>query len=120
MREVGGEKMDCVFCKIINGEIPSNKLYEDEQCLAFADASPQAPVHFLVIPKDHIASMEEIREEQGELIGHIFAVISRLAKEQGLTGGYRVVNNCLEDGGQTVPHLHFHVLGGRMLQWPPG
>lgn len=112
--------MDCIFCKIANGEIPSNKLYEDESVLAFYDLAPQAPVHFLVIPKAHIQSANDLNENNAEVVAHIFAVISKLAKELKLENGYRIVNNCGEDGGQTVGHLHFHVLGGRLLAWPPG
>lgn len=112
--------MDCIFCKIANGTIPSNKVYEDDKVLAFYDLDPQAPVHFLVIPKEHIASASEITEENSEIIAHIFSVISKVTKELGLENGYRIVNNCGQDGGQTVPHLHFHVLGKRLLAWPPG
>ena len=112
--------MDCIFCKIANGEIPSNKLYEDEKVVAFYDLAPQAPIHFLVIPKAHIKSADELNEANAEIVAHIFTVISKLAKELNLEKGYRIVNNCGEDGGQTVGHLHFHVLGGRLLAWPPG
>lgn len=112
--------MDCIFCKIASGEIPSNKLYEDEKVVAFYDLDPQAPVHFLVIPKAHIKSADEINQTNAEVIAHIFTVISKVAKQLGLSKGYRIVNNCGEDGGQTVSHLHFHVLGGRLLAWPPG
>lgn len=112
--------MDCIFCKIANGEIPSNKLYEDEKVIAFYDLAPQAPIHFLVIPKAHIKSADELNETNAEVVAHIFTVISKLAKELNLEKGYRIVNNCGEDGGQTVGHLHFHVLGGRLLAWPPG
>lgn len=108
--------MDCVFCKIIAGEIPSKKLYEDEQVYAFYDIAPAAPVHFLVVPKQHVMnSCAEATEDNGPLFGHIFTVIAKLTKELGLTGGYRVVTNCGEDAGQTVQHLHFHVLGGGNL-----
>lgn len=112
--------MDCLFCKIIAGEIPGKKLYEDELVYAFYDIDPQAPVHFLVIPKEHIQSANEIDPNKAPLVGHCFAVIAKLAKELGLVDGYRIVNNCGRDGGQTVEHLHFHVLGGRELAWPPG
>lgn len=112
--------MDCIFCKIANGSIPSNKLYEDEKVIAFYDLAPQAPVHFLVIPKEHIKSASDLNEDNAEVVAHIFTVISKLAKELNLEKGYRIVNNCGEDGGQTVGHLHFHVLGGRLLAWPPG
>ncbi len=111
---------DCLFCKIVAGEIPSKKLYEDEKVLAFYDIDPKAPVHFLVIPKEHIASARELTPENSGIVAYIYEVIARLTKELNLSGGYRIVNNCGEDGGQTVMHLHFHVLGGRSLAWPPG
>ena len=111
--------MDCLFCKIAAGEIPSNKIYEDEQVLAFYDIDPQAPVQFLVIPKAHIPSCDALEESEDPVVSHVFTVIARLAKQLGLTGGYRIVNNCGADGGQTVQHLHFHVLGGRQMGWPP-
>lgn len=107
--------MDCVFCKIVDGTIPSKKAYEDEQILAFYDLEPQAPVHVLFIPKVHIASANELTEENSRVISHIFTVIPQIAKELGLDNGYRIVNNCGEDGGQTVHHLHFHLLGGKKL-----
>lgn len=112
--------MDCLFCKMAAGEIPTNKVYEDDTVLAFYDIDPQAPVHFLVIPKRHIASPACITEQDAALIGHIYAVIAQLAKELKLENGYRVVSNCGKDGGQSVPHLHFHVLAKRSLKWPPG
>lgn len=112
--------MDCLFCKIIAGEIPANKLYEDEDILAFHDASPQAPIHFLVIPKEHISCASEIDTTNSAVIAKIFEVISSLVAELKLGNGYRIVNNCGSEGGQTVGHLHFHVLAGRNLQWPPG
>lgn len=112
---------DCIFCKIIKGEIPSNKVYEDEKVLAFYDISPEAPVHFLVIPKEHIESVNMLTEEKSSIISHIFMVIHNIVKELGISeNGYRIVNNTGEDGGQTVNHMHFHVLAGRNLQWPPG
>lgn len=110
---------NCLFCKIANGEIPSNKVYEDAVCLAFRDIDPQAPTHFLVIPKAHIASCAQVNEDNAALVGHMFTVIAKVAKEQGLDS-YRVVSNCGEQAGQSVPHLHFHVLGGRDMTWPPG
>lgn len=110
----------CVFCEIAAGNIPSKKLYEDERVLAFYDLEPKAPVHFLVIPKEHIASTMEITPENSAIIAHIYEVIAKLAAELKLEKGFRVVNNCGEDGGQTVQHLHFHVLAGRSLAWPPG
>ena len=105
---------DCLFCKIIAGEIPSNKVYEDELCYAFYDIAPQAPTHFLVVPKKHISGVSEVSEENASVIAHIFTVISKVTKELGLAS-YRVVSNCGEDAGQTVFHLHFHVLGGARL-----
>lgn len=112
---------DCLFCKIIKGEIPSNKIYEDEYVYAFYDISPQAPVHFLVIPKEHIASANEITAENSVYVSKCFEAISKICNDLKIAeNGYRVVNNCGEDGQQTVKHLHFHVLGGRSLQWPPG
>lgn len=113
--------MDCLFCKIIKGEIPSQKVYEDEKVYAFYDISPAAPVHVLIIPKEHIPSANALTAENAPVVGHIFRVAAELAKELGIAeSGYRVVNNCGEDGGQTVQHLHFHLLGGRSLAWPPG
>ena len=111
---------DCIFCKIARGDIPTNKLYEDDRILAFCDTDPQAPVHFLVIPKEHIKSAEELNDQNSQVVSHIFKTIPHIAAKAGLTNGYRIVNNCGEDGGQTVPHLHFHVLGGRSMSWPPG
>ncbi|EOR26183.1 Purine nucleoside phosphoramidase [bioreactor metagenome] len=113
--------MDCIFCKIANGQIPSKKIYEDEKVIAFHDISPEAPIHFLVIPKDHIQSVNEISEENANIISHIFLVINKLVRELNIEKtGYRVVNNCGKDGGQSVNHIHFHVLGQRELKWPPG
>lgn len=106
---------DCLFCKIINGEIPSEKVYEDDEILAFKDINPKAPVHILIIPKKHISSAMEIKENDEALIGKIFTVIAKIAKEQNLDNGYRIINNCGEDGGQEVMHLHFHLLGGKKL-----
>ena len=106
---------DCLFCKIITGEIPSKKVYEDEICFAFYDISPLAPIHFLVVPKQHLASAAEISPENEAVIGHIYSVIARLARELGYADGYRVVTNCGEAAGQTVCHLHFHVLAGKSL-----
>lgn len=112
--------MDCLFCKIAAGEIPSKKLFEDDTLLAFYDIDPQAPVHFLVIPKTHISGADAITPENSAIVAHIYEVIARLAGQLGLTGGFRVVSNCGADAGQSVPHLHFHVLAGRSLAWPPG
>lgn len=110
---------DCLFCKIVKGDIPSKKLYEDEQCLAFYDIDPQAPTHFLVIPKEHIGSCGEVTPENSAVVAHIFEVISKLADEQNIQS-FRVVSNCGVQAGQSVPHLHFHVLAGRDMTWPPG
>ena len=112
--------MDCLFCSIIEGKIPSNKIYEDDSVFAFYDIDPQAPVHFLVIPKEHIGSPAAITPENSAVVAHVFEVIARLSQELGLENGYRVVTNCGKDGGQSVGHLHFHVLGKRSLAWPPG
>ncbi len=106
---------DCLFCKIIAGEIPSNKVYEDEKVLAFRDIAPMAPTHILVIPKCHIPSVDGITGENSAIVAHIFEIIPKIAAQEGLTNGYRVVSNCGHDAGQTVPHLHFHILGGREL-----
>ena len=112
--------MDCVFCKIVSGEIPSKKAYEDDKVLAFFDLEPQAPVHILIVPKEHIESVDRVNSQNSQIIGYIFEIAAKLAKEFGLSKGYRIVTNCGEDGGQTVGHLHFHLLGGRFMQWPPG
>ncbi|MDO5308097.1 MAG: histidine triad nucleotide-binding protein [Planctomycetia bacterium] len=111
-----------IFKRIIDKEIPSNIVYEDELCLAFHDVSPQAPVHVLVIPKTtKLRSLDDVTEDDVQLIGHIFAVIREVARQLGIAdGGYRVVSNCGEHACQTVPHLHFHLIGGRDFTWPPG
>jgi histidine triad (HIT) family protein len=109
-----------IFKKIIDKEIPAEILYEDERCLAFNDVAPKAPVHVLVIPKKEIASIDAMDSKDAELLGHLWMVIRDLAAQLELNSGYRVVVNCGEQGGQTVDHLHFHLLGGRMLSWPPG
>ena len=106
---------NCLFCKIINGDIPSKKAYEDDKILAFYDIAPQAPVHILVIPKTHIACVDEINEENADIVGYIFAKIPSIAKVAGITNGYRVVSNCGDDACQSVKHLHFHILGGAQL-----
>lgn len=106
---------NCLFCKIIAGEIPSTKVYEDDKCLAFRDIAPMAPTHILVIPKAHIGGVDELNEENSAVVAHIFSVIPQIAREEGLANGYRVVSNVGEDGGQTVRHLHFHILGGKKL-----
>jgi len=112
-------KNDCLFCAIAAGEIPSSKVYEDEQCFAFYDIAPQAPTHFLVIPKEHIGSVAEISADNSAVVAHIFAVIAKVSKNLGLES-YRVVSNIGEQAGQSVRHLHFHVLSGRDMTWPPG
>ena len=106
---------DCLFCKIIAGSIPSTKVYEDETVFAFRDIAPPAPTHILVIPKAHMASVNDITAENSAVVSHIFEVIPQIAKAEGLDGGYRVVSNCGADAGQTVHHLHFHILGGKTL-----
>ena len=112
--------MDCIFCKIANGEIPSNKVYEDDKVVAFYDLEPQAPVHVLVIPKEHIASADEINENNSALVAAVFEAAAKIAKELKLDNGYRIVNNCGECAGQTVKHIHFHLMGGRDFGWPAG
>ena len=106
---------NCLFCKIVKGDIPSTKVYEDEQVLAFRDIAPQAPTHILVIPKAHIGSVAEVMPANSAAVAHIFEVIPAIAAKEGLANGYRVVSNCGPDAGQTVPHLHFHILGGKQL-----
>ena len=107
--------MDCIFCKIIAGEIPSSKVYEDEYCYAFRDINPQTPVHVLVVPKQHIASADGINAENSRFVAAIFEAIPKIAAAEGLVNGYRVITNCGDDACQTVKHLHFHVMGGRRL-----
>lgn len=107
--------MNCLFCKIIAGEIPSSKVYEDEYCYAFRDINPQAPTHVLVVPKCHIASCDEVNGDNSKYVGAIFEAIPKIAAAEGLANGYRVITNCGEDGCQSVKHLHFHILGGRKL-----
>ena len=111
---------DCLFCKIIKGEIPSKKAYEDDQVFAFFDIDPQAPVHILIIPKVHITSAAEINGTNSKVIAHIFEVAAKLAEEYKLEEGFRIVNNCGDSAGQTVKHLHFHLMGGREFTWPAG
>ena len=111
---------DCVFCKIAEKEIPSNIVYEDDQIICFHDLEPQAPVHVLIIPKKHIASMDDVSADDQQLMGYIMTKVNEIAKTLGLENGYRLVNNCGEDGFQTVKHLHFHLLGKRKMTWPPG
>lgn len=112
---------DCLFCKIVEGTIPSTKVFEDEFVLAFRDIEPQAPEHIIIIPKEHIASANEITAENSAIISKVFEAAARISADLGFAEkGYRIVNNCGEDGGQTVGHIHFHLLAGRSLQWPPG
>lgn len=106
---------DCIFCKIAAGEIPSDKIYEDESLIAFRDIHPQAPVHFLVVPKEHIKCAADITSNNSAAVARCFEVIAKLAKQEGLSDGFRVINNCGENAGQTVPHIHFHVLAGKPL-----
>lgn len=112
--------MDCIFCKIANREIPSFKLYEDEKIVIFKDVNPEAPVHLLAIPKKHISSLAEINKKNCDIISHIFEKISALKNELNIENDFRVVCNCGKNSGQTVNHLHFHILSGRKLSWPPG
>lgn len=111
---------DCIFCMIANKDIPCKVAYEDEKIIVFHDLEPQAPVHVLMIPKKHISSLDDLQEEDGELIGHLMMKVKDVAEDLGLENGYRLVNNCGEDGMQTVKHLHFHLLGKRKMSWPPG
>lgn len=113
--------MDCIFCKLAQGEIPTDVLYEDEEIFVFTDQNPQAPVHYLAIPKKHIASLNEADADDAALLGRLLLRIRQIAEDEGFAAdGYRVVNNIGQDGGQSVAHIHFHVLAGRSLQWPPG
>jgi histidine triad (HIT) family protein len=111
---------DCLFCKIVGGEIPSKRLFEDEDVIAFEDISPQAPVHLLVVPRRHVASLNDATEEHRDLLGKLLLTCRRLADERGISSGYRVVTNCGAQAGQSVFHIHFHLLGGRSMTWPPG
>ena len=112
--------MDCIFCKIVRGEIPAKTVHQDEFCIAFYDMHPQAPTHVLVIPREHIASLADAQLADAALLGHLLAVTSKLAAELGCANGFRTVINAGADGGQTVDHLHLHLLGGRPMHWPPG
>lgn len=112
--------MSCLFCQILDGSIPSKAIYQDDQCYAFADIKPQAPVHVLVIPRKHIRSIAEADQEQSSLFGHLLWAAAEIGRSKGLTEGYRMVINTGEAGGQTVDHLHVHLLGGRPMTWPPG
>jgi histidine triad (HIT) family protein len=111
---------DCLFCKIRDGSIPATLVYQDERALAFRDINPQAPTHILIIPRQHIPSLNELGEKDAALVGHLHIVAAKLAKQEGLSGGYRTLFNTGLHGGQTVLHLHLHLLGGRALGWPPG
>jgi histidine triad (HIT) family protein len=112
--------MSCLFCKIIKGEIPSTAVYQDEFEYAFADVNPKAPVHILIVPREHISSLADADEKNRELLGHMLLAAATIARDKGLDKGYRIVVNTGDDGGQTVNHLHLHLLGGRPLAWPPG
>lgn len=111
---------DCLFCKIASGNIPSDKVYEDDTVIAFRDISPKAPVHVLIIPKKHVESVAALDEDDYDTVGHIFRVAKKLSEELELEDGFRIVANTGPDGGQTVYHLHFHLMGGRAMGWPPG
>lgn len=112
---------DCLFCKMVSGEIVPDKIYEDDQVLAFRDINPQAPLHVLVIPKAHIATLNDLDDQHRSLVGHMVQAAARIAAQEGVDGsGYRTVINCNDDGGQTVFHIHLHLLGGRAMRWPPG
>lgn len=112
--------MSCIFCMILEGKIPSAPVYQDELCYAFADINPQAPVHVLIVPREHFASLDEVNESRKPLVGHLLWAAAEIARQKGLGKGYRAVLNTGADGGQTVDHLHVHLLGGRSLAWPPG
>lgn len=112
---------DCIFCKIVEKKIPARIVYEDEHALAFEDINPQAPVHTLVIPKKHIPTLLDIKEEDNNLIGHLVKVANKIANDKGIAErGFRIVTNCNPESGQTVYHIHLHILGGRQMHWPPG
>jgi histidine triad (HIT) family protein len=112
---------DCIFCKIVKGEIPAKRIYEDESVFAFEDINPQAPWHAVIIPKKHFATLAEASPSDEAVLGHIQTVAAKIASERPeCVGGYRIVTNCGKDGGQTVSHVHYHLLGGRVFKWPPG
>jgi histidine triad (HIT) family protein len=111
---------DCLFCKIVAGSIPAKRVFEDELCISFADLRPQAPTHLLIVPRQHIASLAEAEPAQSSLLGHLLMKAAEIARAAGLDDGYRVVLNTGADGGQTVEHIHLHLLGGRRMGWPPG
>jgi len=112
--------MSCIFCKIVDGSIPSTAIYEDELSYAFADLHPQAPVHILIVPREHIASVDGASQDQSGLLGQLMWIAAEIARKKGLQQGYRIVVNTGDEGGQTVDHLHLHLLGGRPMRWPPG
>ena len=112
--------MSCLFCKIIEGQIPSTPVYQDELAYAFADINPKAPVHVLIVPREHFGSLDEASQAKRALLGHLLWAAAEIARKKGLAKGYRVVVNTGSDGGQTVDHLHLHLMGGRMMTWPPG
>ncbi len=115
-----GHAMSCLFCKIIEGKIPSTAVYQDDLGYAFADINPKAPVHVLIVPRQHIGSMNEADKDHRALLGHLLWAAAEIARKKGLANGYRIVVNTGEEGGQTVDHLHLHLLGGRQMTWPPG
>jgi len=115
-----GADMSCLFCRIVEGSIPSTEVYKDEQCYAFRDIDPRAPVHVLVVPRKHIASLEAAEAEDSALLGHLLSTAAEIARRNGLANGYRVVISTGKESGQTVDHLHLHVMGGRAMHWPPG
>lgn len=112
--------MSCIFCQIIDGSIPSKAIYQDDQCYAFVDIKPEAPVHILIVPREHISSIAGAKKEHVALLGHLQWAAAEIARSKGLTDGFRTVINTGDDGGQTVDHLHVHLLGGRPMKWPPG
>jgi len=113
--------MNCIFCRIIKGELPSKKVYEDDRVYVFEDINPQAPVHTLIVPKKHISTILEISKSDNELIGHMFQTANKIARQKGIADrGFRLVMNCNHESGQTVFHIHLHLLGGRAMHWPPG
>ncbi len=115
-----GQVMNCTFCRIIEGKIPSTSVYQDELGYAFADINPKAPVHVLVVPREHIGSLAQADKDNRALLGHLLWAAAEIARKKGLANGYRIVVNTGQDGGQTMDHLHLHLLGGRLLTWPPG
>ena len=113
--------MDCLFCKIVRGDIPTDFIYEDEKLIAFRDINPQAPTHILIVPKEHIATLNDVEQNHGELLGAMQIAASQLAEKEGISdSGYRTIFNCNRDAGQTVFHIHLHLMGGRRMSWPPG